>query len=69
MWSAKKKENNLIYSYVVIHRNAMHCISEISALNIINATKIKAHQISINVNQIIANSLMEIFVDSQRNKY
>ena len=62
MWSAKKKENNLIYSYVVIHRNAMHCISEISALNIRNATKIKAQHILIDINQIFANFLMKIFV-------
>ena len=69
MWSAKKKENNITYSFVVLEWNAMNCISEISALNIRNATKIKAHQISININQIIANSLMEIFVDCQSNKY
>ena len=68
MWSAKKKENNITYSSVVLEWNAMNCIFEISALNIRNATKIKAQQISININQIIANSLMKIFVGNQRNK-
>ena len=68
MWSAKKKENNLIYSSVVLERKAMHFMPEISALNIRNATKIKAQQISININQIIANSLMKIFAGNQRNK-
>ena len=69
MWSAKKKENNIIYSSVVLERNAMHCMPEISALNVRNAMKIKTHQISININQKIANSLMKIFVGNQRNKH
>ena len=69
MWSAKKKENNITYSFVVLEWNAMNCISEISALNIRNATKIKAQHILIDINQIFANFLMKIFVGNQRNKY
>ena len=49
MWSAKKKENNLIYSSVVLEWNAMHCMPKISALSIRNAMKIKTHQILITI--------------------
>ena len=49
MWSAKKKENNIIYASVALERNAMYCMPEISALNIRNAMKIKTHQISITI--------------------
>ena len=69
MWSAKEKENNLIYSSAVLEWNAMHFMPEISALNIRNATKIKAQHILIDINQIFANFLMKIFVGNQRNKY
>ena len=69
MWSAKKKENNIIYASVALERNAMYCMPEISALNIRNATKIKAQHILIDINQIFANFLMKIFVGNQRNKY
>ena len=49
MWSAKKKENNIICASVALERNAMYCMPEISALNIRNAMKIKTHQISITI--------------------
>ena len=69
MWSAKKKENNLIYSSVVLERKALHFMPEISALNIRNATKIKAQHILIDINQIFANFLMKMFVGNQIHKY
>ena len=62
MWSAKKKENNLIYLSVVLEWNAMHWMPEISALNIRNAMKIQTSQTSITKREKILNYLMKIFV-------
>ena len=62
MWSAKKKENNLVYLYEVLEWNTMHWMPEISALNIRHAMKIQTSQTSITKRDKILNSLMKIFV-------